>query len=233
MQKEDYSIIIFDGYFDNKEFYSEHIEREFTKAIELHNIKPFEFFTRCLNLVDEKIKESVDNYNGLIKELKDRVNENYSEDSVNYASKRLIEVKDQIHYYLNSSQPFVEGGVRYLTLDEFNLIKIEIQNRLNHANNNSNISESTSKKYNNIFVANNFEFFDRLLKEFNITEQSRADLKFIFEMFKLDGLIHKNITQNFFYDSINQIYNSNYQTTSNWIKSDLRLSIYNNVKENF
>jgi hypothetical protein len=160
MQKDDYSIIIFDGYFDNKEFYSDHIERECTKALELYSINSFEFFTRCLNLVDEKIKESVGDYDRLIKELNGKVNENYSKDSVDYALKRLIEVKDQIHYYLKSSQPFLEGGVRCLTLYELNLIKIEIQNRLNHAKNNSNTLEYTSKNYDRIWFQVGVAFAD-------------------------------------------------------------------------
>lgn len=137
MQKEDYSIIIFDGYFDNNEFYSVHIERECTKAIELYNIKPFEFFTRCLNLVDEKIKESVDNYNGLIKELNYRVNENYSKDSVDYSLRRLSECKGQILYYLKSNKPFEKEGVRYLTLHELKTIKEELNNQLNDSSNNN------------------------------------------------------------------------------------------------
>lgn len=142
MIKHDYSKIIFDGYLDNTEFFSKHLERESSIAMKRFNISSYEFFKRCLDIINEKIEFSIHNNTLLIKELKERIEENYSEENVLYYSKRLNEENDRIVYYLETNDPFHSDQARLLNLDELNIIKEEL------------LSQSVLSEFN---VTENFE----------------------------------------------------------------------------
>lgn len=82
-----------------------------------------------------------------------------------------------------------------------------------------------------IFKGNAFEVWQRMFEEFKIIESSRADVKFIFEEMKKDGLIHNTVSQTSFLYWISKNYNGlEVQKTSNHSRTKERISIYNTAK---
>jgi hypothetical protein len=86
----------------------------------------------------------------------------------------------------------------------------------------------------NIFTDNAFYVWQRLFESFNITGTQRTDLRFMYEIMKYNGQIHKSVTVKNITDWINETYNfsiDKLQYTSIKDKSnENRMTIYNLIK---
>ena len=85
--------------------------------------------------------------------------------------------------------------------------------------------------YNHIFKGNAFEVWESMFDSFQIKENSRTDVKFIFEEKKKDGLIHNTVNQKSFLDWILEKHDIVIEKTSNYSKTKERISIYRNAKQ--
>jgi hypothetical protein len=97
-----------------------------------------------------------------------------------------------------------------------------------------NVKPDEVKKelYNHIFRNNAIEVFQSMFDSFGITENSRTDVKFIFEEMKKDGLIQKTVNQKTFLDWLSEPpYQISVQKTSNYSKTHKRNSIYSTAKQ--
>lgn len=113
---------------------------------------------------------------------------------------------------------------------EYNGIKKEPQQ-----NESSKIDKVKKELHNDYFKDNAFEFWERLFENFNINETKRTDLRFMYEIMKYNGQIHKTVTVKNITDWINETYDFNIdklQYTSIKSKSnENRMSIYNLIKQ--
>lgn len=92
--------------------------------------------------------------------------------------------------------------------------------------------EVEKELYNHIFKGNAFEVWQSMYDSFQITENSRTDVKFMFEEMKKDGLIHKTVNQKTFLDWLSEPpYQITIQKTSNYSKTNVRNSIYHSAKQ--
>lgn len=91
--------------------------------------------------------------------------------------------------------------------------------------------EVTKELHNHIFKGNAFEVWQSMFESFQITESSRTDVKFMFEVMKKDGLIHNTVNQKTFLDWISETYEMTIEKTSNYSKTTYRNSIYSNAKQ--
>lgn len=66
--------------------------------------------------------------------------------------------------------------------------------------------EKKSNMYSNIFDKNAFSVRDEMRKKFDVTQKSRTDIKFMFEIMRFDGLIHKTVSQKNYLDWINDTF---------------------------
>lgn len=240
MNTEDYHKIIFEGYADNAPFYKNHLERESLKAYKTNNISNSEFFARCLKIIDEVIYSSKEDYDKLINELNQRIEENYSKDSVKYALERLDEVKDKIYYCYDKTNLFI-GPTGKLYLNDllkikkeiFLLSKSSISSTTKHRDYENNESEAKDIKKNpEIFYDYGLIFFERLFTNFEIKSTSRSDLKFIYTQLKNDNYIHKTISETYFREWVNEKYDLDIGAISHYTKKKHRITIYNQVKNN-
>lgn len=94
--------------------------------------------------------------------------------------------------------------------------------------------EVKKELYNHIFEGNAFYIWERLFENFNINETKRTDLRFMYEIMKYKGQIHKTVTVKNITDWINDTYQfsiEKLQYTSVKSKSnENRMSIYNLIK---
>lgn len=95
-------------------------------------------------------------------------------------------------------------------------------------------NEVIKELHNHIFKDNAFEFWELLFENFNINETKRTDLRFMYEIMKYEGQIHKTVTVKSITDWINETYQfsiAKLQYTSIKSKSnESRMSIYNLIK---
>jgi hypothetical protein len=97
-----------------------------------------------------------------------------------------------------------------------------------------NVLEVKKELHNNIFTDNTFYVWERLFENFNINETKRTDLRFMYEIMKYNGQIHKTVTVKNITDWINETYDfsidklqyTSIKSTSN----ENRMSIYNLIK---
>ncbi|HRO09827.1 MAG: hypothetical protein IT246_09165 [Bacteroidia bacterium] len=92
-------------------------------------------------------------------------------------------------------------------------------------------NEVKKELYNHIFKGNAFEVWESMFDSFQIKENSRTDVKFIFEEMKKDGLIHNTVNQKSFLDWILEKHDIVIEKTSNYSKTKERISIYRNAKQ--
>lgn len=101
-------------------------------------------------------------------------------------------------------------------------------------NDNSNLEILDKELHNHIFKDNTFELWQKLFENFNINETKRTDLRFMYEVMKYNGQIHKTVTVKNITDWINDTYKfsieklqyTNIKSKSN----ENRMSIYNLIK---
>ncbi|REE24719.1 hypothetical protein DFQ09_10323 [Winogradskyella pacifica] len=82
--------------------------------------------------------------------------------------------------------------------------------------------------YNQFFVGNAITKFLKCLKEFQINDKSRSDMKFIYEKMKEEGLIHSTVKQSDFLKWLSITYNINIEKTNNFNPTKKRLNSYSN-----
>lgn len=94
--------------------------------------------------------------------------------------------------------------------------------------------EVKKELHNDYFKDNAFEIWERLFENFNIDKTKRTDLRFMYEIMKHNGQIHKTITVKNITDWINETYDfgiDKLQYTSIKSKSnENRMSIYKLIK---
>ncbi|MET3731137.1 hypothetical protein [Moheibacter stercoris] len=95
---------------------------------------------------------------------------------------------------------------------------------------NNNLPIQTKELHNNIFKGNALEMWQTLFENFQITESSRTDVKFIYEEMKKDGFIFNTVSQKSFLEWISDTYQISIGKTSNHSRTGKRLSIYSNAK---
>jgi hypothetical protein len=97
-----------------------------------------------------------------------------------------------------------------------------------------NVLEVKKELHNNIFTDNAFYVWERLFENFNINETKRTDLRFMYEIMKYNGQIHKTVTVKNITDWINETYNFNIDklqyTSIKSTSNENRMSIYNLIK---
>lgn len=93
------------------------------------------------------------------------------------------------------------------------------------------IVKEYQNQHNHIFANNGFEVWQSMFDNFGITEKSRTDVKFAYEVMKKDGLIFDTVNQVSFLDWICRTYNIVVQKTSNYSITKKRNFIYNNAKQ--
>lgn len=94
--------------------------------------------------------------------------------------------------------------------------------------------EIKPQKHTDYFKDNAFEIWERLFENFNIDKTKRTDLRFMYEIMKHNGQIHKTVTVKSITDWINETYDfgidklqyTNIKSKSN----ENRMSIYNLIK---
>lgn len=134
------------------------------------------------------------------------------------------------------SQPIPDNRIRsyesnYMKLKEtfLNLVLTEIKPQESGAAENNEIIKEL---HNHIFKNNAIDVFQSMFDSFGITENSRTDVKFIFEEMKKDGLIQKTVNQKTFLDWLSEPpYQITVQKTSNYSKTKTRNSIYSTAKQ--
>lgn len=90
--------------------------------------------------------------------------------------------------------------------------------------------------YPNIFIGDGYEIWEQYRKELDITDASRTDARFIFEVLKRDGLIFKTVGEKVFRDWMAETYGivmdkmpyTNIKQPSNC----KRMAFYQSIKEN-
>lgn len=88
-------------------------------------------------------------------------------------------------------------------------------------------------KHSNIFKNNAFDVWSYLFNELEIKENSRTDVKFIFEEMKKEALIHQSITQNSFLGWIDNTYEILIEKTSNHSRTSNRIKAFNRAKKHY
>jgi hypothetical protein len=99
--------------------------------------------------------------------------------------------------------------------------------------NKNEISPKDKKQdlHNHIFKNNAFLVWEYLKEKLDVTESSRADVKFTFEEMKKNCLIHDTVNQTSFLNWINEIYGLAIEKTSKFRKTKLRLDRYQEALE--
>lgn len=242
MELPDYQNIIFYIYYkDPKNFFvnlnilKESFKKQFTVSEEL-------FYSSCTIEIEEKYKEIEQLRKKTINSAKDAIvfdlkRENQSnQESV----KRSIDFwEHDIGIVKNDDYKFhfitdVNDGKEYF------LSKSDLDN-ISQIIKSDNVQENVKPPgfsedenlHNNIFKSNYYFLFERLFEEFKIKPKNRADLKFIFEKMNSDGFLQESISQNNFYKWLSSKQGLEFEITTNWTESVNRLSLYNNVLENF
>ena len=138
------------------------------------------------------------------------------------------------------SQPIPDNRIRsyesnYMKLKEtfLNLVLTEIKPQESKTIEVEKV-EIKPQKHTDYFKDNAFEIWERLFENFNIDKTKRTDLRFMYEIMKHNGQIHKTVTVKSITDWINETYDfgidklqyTNIKSKSN----ENRMSIYNLIK---
>ena len=138
------------------------------------------------------------------------------------------------------SQPIPDNRIRsyesnYMKLKEtfLNLVLTEIKPQESKTIEAEKV-EIKPQKHTDYFKDNAFEIWERLFENFNIDKTKRTDLRFMYEIMKHNGQIHKTVTVKSITDWINETYDfgidklqyTNIKSKSN----ENRMSIYNLIK---
>lgn len=89
-------------------------------------------------------------------------------------------------------------------------------------------------EHQNIFINNAFDVWIEMFEKFQIKQDSRTDVKFMFEIMKRDNMIYKSVSQVSYLMWIEENFNLDISKTANIdLKNNMRLAIYNSAKKKF
>lgn len=147
-------------------------------------------------------------------------------------------LKDDYFDFLNRI-PKLNNQTKYKTLIDNH--KLEIEKKLDTQISSTDISKEqieveSKEKHNSIFSDNNFEVWERLYDELGVTESSRTDLRFMYEVMKAKSQILDTVRLIDYTNWINKVKNweidklqyTNYKGKSN----SHRYSIYKTICDN-
>lgn len=132
---------------------------------------------------------------------------------------------DEVKYFESMVGMHREQNIETCTIKE---------NKIGHQQQETQDDEDDKKNlHTHIFKGNAFKVWQSMFDEFNITERSRTDIKFMFEEMrkKGEGLIHPTVNQTSFLEWIASTYDGLIiQKTSNYSRTNARLQAYSRAK---
>lgn len=175
----------------------------------------------------EKVKEIIDGFDDIYKKIKFLIEAKteFLQNHTDFDFDKRFGEKCQIQ--INSLKELAKID------SEFNKINLPKQPQQPETKN-SDESEHDVKKelHNNIFKNNAFDVWQSMYDEFEITESSRTDIKFMFEEMKKDGLIFNTVSQIKFLEWITSAHNGLIiERISNHSRTKHRLQAYARAKE--
>ncbi|MGG7036272.1 MAG: hypothetical protein ACI7YS_13905 [Flavobacterium sp.] len=148
-----------------------------------------------------------------------------------YLSIKMFEKTEP--YHIEPQKMFLKSKRKSIK-EQLKIDKLKNQQNPPQPTETSKPDEGKKELHNHIFKDNAFEFWERLFENFNINETKRTDLRFMYEIMKYKGQIHKTVTVKNITDWINDTYQfsiEKLQYTSIKSKSNgNRMSIYNLIK---
>ncbi|NRB60310.1 MAG: hypothetical protein HRU50_10300 [Winogradskyella sp.] len=226
MKELDFTDIIIRGYIKNKNYYVPYIKRQFKNAQEEH-YDEVEFFGKALGLVDDFISELEQEQKKLNGRLAGRVFYNMDPNNPQGLTANYLYLKD---FETISSLIFqAKQGFSSKKLNN----NTKCSSQVDGVGGLIKDKEQSPKLYNEIFVENYFHLFDQLLQDLKVVANSRADVKFLFDKFKIHGLIHKKISYSRLLEWILETYKIEVGRTSSIGKNKLRLEIFETAYDVF
>ncbi len=154
---------------------------------------------------------------------------NNSLDVINDELLQIVLNGDEEPIHIKPQKMFFENKRDYI----YEKMKIEELKRNQENNTNDNITKS-EPKHNNIFVDNHFFTWERLFEAFKINETKRTDLRFLYEVMIIEGIIHNTVSVTNFKDWLNDTYEYSidklHYTPIKASSNQKRLALYNAIK---
>lgn len=148
-----------------------------------------------------------------------------------YLSIKMFEKTEP--YHIEPQKMFLESKRKSIK-EQLKIDRLKSKKNEPQQNESSIIDEVKKELHNDYFKDNAFNIWERLFENFNINETKRTDLRFMYEIMKYNGQIHKTVTVKNITDWINETYDfsiDKLQYTSLKSKSnENRMSIYNLIK---
>lgn len=148
-----------------------------------------------------------------------------------YLSIKMFEKTEP--YHIEPQKMFLESKRKSIK-EQLKIDRLKSKKNEPQQNESSIIDEVKKELHNDYFKDNAFNIWERLFENFNINETKRTDLRFMYEIMKYNGQIHKTVTVKNITDWINETYDfsiDKLQYTSIKSKSnENRMSIYNLIK---
>jgi hypothetical protein len=148
-----------------------------------------------------------------------------------YLSIKMFEKTEP--YHIEPQKMFLESKRKSIK-EQLKIDRLKSKKNEPQQNESSIIDEVKNELHNDYFKDNAFNIWERLFENFNINETKRTDLRFMYEIMKYNGQIHKTVTVKNITDWINETYDfsiDKLQYTSIESKSnENRMSIYNLIK---
>jgi len=148
-----------------------------------------------------------------------------------YLSIKMFEKTEP--YHIEPQKMFLESKRKSIK-EQLKIDRLKSKKNEPQQNESSIIDEVKNELHNDYFKDNAFNIWERLFENFNINETKRTDLRFMYEIMKYNGQIHKTVTVKNITDWINETYDfsiDKLQYTSIKSKSnENRMSIYNLIK---
>jgi hypothetical protein len=162
-------------------------------------------------------------------------------------NERLTEIRktlDEIYFnekYGKKNQYFMFGNLEFGLIYKFKEEDVKvffeseiIKKEYCQLKNDNETIESRKALHGNIFKDNAFDVWQSMFESFNIKESSNTDLRFMFEVMKYNGQIHKTVTLTGMTEWINETYDfaitklqyTNFKGSSN----SQRMGVYNLTK---
>lgn len=148
-----------------------------------------------------------------------------------YLSIKMFEKTEP--YHIEPQKMFLESKRKSIK-EQLKIDRLKSKKNEPQQNESSIIDEVKKELHNDYFKDNAFNIWERLFENFKINETKRTDLRFMYEIMKYNGQIHKTVTVKNITDWINETYDfsiDKLQYTSLRSKSnENRMSIYNLIK---
>lgn len=172
-----------------------------------------------INLFKSKVDKLLEKRNEILNDIK--------------AGKEPVILSDDVfkHYWYYTQKHWV------LEIMEFERYLIEEENSNEPPQQPETVKPDEVKKelHNHIFKGNAFEVWQSMFDSFEITESSRTDLRFMFEVMKYNNEIQDTITVKNITDWINEFYDFSidklHYTSINSNSNNKRMNIYNLIKQ--